>query len=324
MPQKVIIDADPGLGDALALVLALRDPELDVIAVTGVGGCVSAAQAAQNIWAIIEAVDPPKRPRIGVADSPDAQYELVRFSERYGDAALTTRRLNGENGLGDWPLGDVQRHHSRSAVKLLHEVTREFPGEVSLITLGPLTNLAWAIEWDPEFLARVKGLYLLGGAVAAPGDLTPVGEFNVCFHPDAARRVLRAAATKTLIPLDVGRKAALTFDHLRRCEWDETRSADRLVQSLLNSALRGARQHLGQEAFWVYEAAAIAAVSRPELFQRHAVAVDVETDGTLTRGMTVVDRRPRPAWRPNIDLLTDVDAQGLLDYALRLLQPRPL
>ncbi len=322
MPQKVIIDADPGLGDALALVAALRDPELDVVAVTGVGGCVSATQAAQNLWAIIEAIDPPKRPRIGVADSPDAQYELVRFSERYGDAALATRHLNGETGLGDWPLGDAQRHHPRSAVKLLHEVTREYAGEVSIITLGPLTNLAWAIEWDPEFLTRLKGLYLLGGTVAAPGDLTPVGEFNVCFHPDSARRVLRSAATKTLVPLDVGRKAALTFDHLRRSPWDETLAADRLVQSLLNSSLRGARQHLGQEAFWIYEAAAIAAISKPGLFQRQPAGIDVETEGTFTRGMTVVDRRPRPEWRPNIEILTDVDAQGLLDYTLRLLEPR--
>lgn len=320
--QKVMIDADPGIGDALALCLALVDPELDVLAVTGVGGRVSATQAGTNLWSIIEAIDPPKRPRLGIADSPDSQYELVRFSERYGDDVDFFRLLNGEHGLGDWSVGDVQPYHAKSSAKLMIEISREYPGEVTLITLGPLTTLAWAMELDPEFLSRLTGVVSMAGTVTAPGDITPAAEFNVCFQPDAARRVLRYPATKTLVPLDVGAKTTLTFNHVQQLELPDDTIAGRLVRSLLSYGLRACHQYCGIEGFNFPEAAAIAAVSRPSLFVRQAMSVDVETDGHLTRGMTVFDRRANAmkTWRPNLDVLTDVNAQGLHDYVMALLR----
>ncbi|MDP1796970.1 MAG: nucleoside hydrolase [Planctomycetaceae bacterium] len=315
-PQKVMIDADPGIGDALALCLALLDPDLDVLAVTGVGGRVSATQAGINLWSIIEAMDPPKRPRLGIADSPDSQYELVRFSERYGDDADISRRLNGDNGLGDWSVGDVQPYHAKSSAKLMLEISREYPGEVTVLTLGPLTSIAWATELDPDFLSRLKGVVCMAGTVTAPGDITPTAEFNVCFQPDAARRVLRYPATKTLVPLDVGVKTVLTFGHVQQLDLPEHSTAGQLMQSLLSFGLRACHQHCGIEGFNFPEAAAIAAIARPSVFVRQPMAVDVETEGRLTRGMTVFDRRPMKTWRPNLDVLTDVNAQGLHDYVM--------
>jgi inosine-uridine nucleoside N-ribohydrolase len=316
LTHKVIIDADPGISDALAVTLALCDPQLDVVALTAVGGRVSAAQAGHNLLALVQAIDPPKWPRFGIADSPEAVYELVRFSERYGDAADLSRRLNGESGLGDWPTPDAALHHPRSAVKLLLECSREAPGEITLITLGPLTNVALACDLDPEFPSRLKRIVCLAGAMAAPGDLTPVGEFNVCFHPQMARRVLRYPATKTLVPLDVGRKAVFTFDHVQKLDLHDGTAYGRLLKSLLPFALRTHHQHLGMEGLWALDLAAIAAVAQPQLFRNHSAAVDVETEGLLTRGMTVFDQRPQREWRPNIEVLSDVDAQGLLDYVL--------
>lgn len=319
-PQKVIIDADPGIGDALAVCLALLDPELDVLAVTGVGGRVAAAQAGSNLWSVVEAIDPPKRPRLGIADSPETQYELVRFSERYGNDADHVRRLNGELGLGDWAAGSVQPYHAKSSAKLMLEISREFPGEVTVITLGPLTTLAWATELDAEFPTRLKGLVSLAGTVTAPGDLTPAAEFNVGFEPDAARHVLRHPFTKTQVPLDAGHRTTLTFNHVQQLDLNELSLASRLLKSLLSYGLRACHQHLGVEGFAFPEAAAIAAVSRPGLFTRQALSVDVETEGRITRGMTVFDRRAVRTWRPNVDVLTDVDAQGLHDYVMSTLR----
>ncbi len=319
-PQKVMIDADPGIGDGLALCLALMDPELDIVAVTGVGGRVSATQAGSNLWSIIEAMDPPKRPRLGIADSPESQYELVRFSERYGDDADISRRLNGEHGLGDWPVGDTHLYHAKSSAKLMIEISREYPGEVTIITLGPLTSLAWATELDPEFLSRLKGVVSMAGTVIAPGDITPTAEFNVCFEPDAARRMLRYPATKTLVPLDAGAKTTLTFNHVQQLDLPETSTAGQLLQSLLTYGLRACHQHCGIEGFNFPEAAAIAAVARPALFIRQAMSVDVETEGRLTRGMTVFDRRAMKTWRPNLDVLIDVNMQGLHDYVMATLR----
>ncbi len=319
-PQKVMIDADPGIGDALAVCMALMDPDLDVLAVTGVGGRISAAQAGSNLWLIIESLDPPKRPRLGIADSPDSQYELVRFSERYGDDVDLSRRMNGETGLGDWAASSVQPYHAKSSAKLMLEISREFPGEVTVITLGPLTSVAWATELDADFPTRLKGLVSLAGTVTAPGDLTPAAEFNVGFEPDAARRVLRYPATKTLVPLDAGNKTTLTFNHVQQLNLHDLSPGSRLVKSLLSFGLRACHQHLGLEGFAFPEAAAIAAISKPGLFHRVAMSVDIETEGRLTRGMTVFDRRAVRTWRPNVDVLTETDTQGLHDYVMAMLR----
>jgi len=319
VPHKVMIDADSGVSDALAIALALVDPDLDVVAVTASGGRVSVQQAARNLMTLIEAVDPPKWPRLGVADSPDCEFEQARFSEQVGDELHVCRQLHGEEGFGDWPVGDAALHHPRSAAKLLSETTREYPGEVTLITLGPLTTVAHAQELDPEFSARLKGLVAFAGTIHSGGDISPVAEFNVAFNPEAARHVLRRPATKTLVPLDVGRKAVLTFENVQRLKLDDGEPRSRLLQSLLNYSLRAHHETLGMEGMWLMDIAAIAAVSQPQFFTRQSVGVDVETGGRLTRGMTVFDRRPRPSWRPNIDVLTEANAQGLLDYVSAIL-----
>lgn len=319
MSQKVMIDSDPGISDALAIALALNDPALDVVALTAVSGRVSAAQAGRNLIALLEALDPPKFPRIGVQDAAEAEHELQRFAERYGEEAESDRRLHGPSGLGDWPVGEAELHHPRPAAKLLVDITREFPGQVTLITLGPLSNVALAMELDPEFPARLNGLVSMAGTFDGPGDLTPAAEFNVCFNPEAARHVLRWPTTKTLLPLSVARAGVLTFHRVQQFGWDDSQPRGRLLRSLLGYALRAQHEELGMEGLWLHDLTAVAAVSRPQLFSRQSVGMDVEVEGRLTRGCTVLDRRPRPRWRPNIDVLTSVEEQGLLDYVVQTL-----
>lgn len=314
MPQKLIIDADPGIGDALAIALAVLDPDLDVIALTAVGGNVSAVQAGRNLQSVIEALDPPKWPRIGVADSGQRLQEAeVDVADAPG-WLQRQRCLNGPEGLGDWKPNIADLHHPKDADKLMTELARQHPQEIVLLTLGPLTNLALACDRDTEFLSRLKGVVCLAGAVTAPGDITPAAEFNVAHHPEAARLVLRFPATKMLVPLDVSQRAILTFEQFDRLNLTDDTRCGHLLRQLLPFALRAHHQHLGVEGIWLPELTALAAVARPKLFQHVTLAVDVETEGKLTRGMTVFDRRPKPAWRDNIDVVTEVDTQGVLDY----------
>lgn len=300
------IDADPGIGDAVAIAVALADPHLDVVGLTAVGGCVSGLQAGRNLQTLIEALDPPKRPRIGTSELP--------ASRPPDEGAYPLALFNGPQGLGDWEPGTADLHHQRDATKLLSELSRTYPHELLVLTLGPLTNIALTVERDPGFLDRLLGLYCLGGAIEVPGDVTPVAEYNIYANPASARSVLRSPASKTLVPLDVSLKTTLTFEQLDRLTENVEHETGKVLRSLLSFALRSYHQHGGLESLWLQELTALAAIAQPQLFQRSNLAVDVEVDGHLTRGMTVFDRRPRPVWRPNLEVVDDVDSQGLLDY----------
>lgn len=314
MPQKLIIDADPGIGDALAIAVALLDPEIDVIALTAVGGSVSAVHAGRNLQSIVEALDPPKWPRIGVADSGQ-RFQAAEVDEVDSPAWLQLQQnLNGVEGLGDWTAGIADLHNPKDAAKLMIELSRQYPHEIMLLTLGPLSNIALACDRDSEFLNRLKGIVCLAGAVTSPGDVAPVSEFNVKHHPEAARMVLRFPTTKTLVPLDVSQRPMLTFEHFQRYQLKDETRCGHFLRRLLPYALRAHHQHLGVEGVWLPGLTALAAIAQPRLFQRSEMSVDVEVHGRLTRGMTVFDRRSHVAQRRNIDVLTEVESQGVLDY----------
>jgi len=319
MTEKLIIDADTGIGDALAIAMALADPELDVVALTAVGGAVSAVDAGRNLQALIEALDPPKWPRIGQAEASQrlAEVESVPPSPEW---QTQQRLLSGPHGLGDWPVAVADLHHPREAAKLMTELARDYPDEITLLTLGPLTNVALAADRDSGFLGRLRSLVCLGGTITAEGDVTPSAEFNMFHHPEAARLVLKSPALKTIVPRDSSHKTMLSFDQLDRLGLTTATHCGGLLGQLLPFSLRAHRQHLGVEGIWLPELTALATIARPQLFKRMTMAVDVETDGHLTRGMTVFDRRQHRVWQNNVDAVIDVDPQGVIDYFTQMLR----
>lgn len=314
-PHKLIIDADPGIGDAFAIALAASDPGIDLIGVTATAGCVSGVVATQNVLSVIESVDPPKWPRLG--GSTAARPAIAAFRV---PGVFDPLRLNGDYGLGAREVHFAQLHNQRDSARLLVDLVRQHPHEVSILTLGPLNNIALASDLAPDFLDLIHGLVCLGGSVGAGGDVTAAAEFNLFADPGAARSVLCAPTQKTLVPLDISTQASLTFEQFDRLSQTSPDSLRWFFDELLPFSLRAHREQLGQEGLPLREVTALASIAEPRHFRGETMSIDIEPEGELTRGTAVFDRRGIPHWQQNIEVLTSVDTQGVLDYLARILR----
>src|SRR5262245_10053289 len=192
MTRNLVIVADPGIDGAFAIALALHDPQLNVLGLAATAGNVPAEQATRNVHILIEQTDPPRWPRLGAA--PPVEFDT------------DGTRLHGPGGLGGATFPCSELHHLHPSDKVVVEMVRQYPKEVTVVCLGPLTVLARALDRDPELPAMVQRFVCLGGAVAEPGNAGPVSEFHFYCDPLSARQVLHSGANITLIPLDVTRK----------------------------------------------------------------------------------------------------------------------
>jgi len=299
MSKKVILDVDPGIDDAMALCMALFAPELEVVAVTATGGNAPPAVATRNAQAIVAHLDPPRRPRIGTASLPDQGLPL------------DGRYLHGTDGLGGVEFHVAELVHQHPSEKLICDEVRAAPEAVTIIALGPLTNIARAFQRDPELPSLVGSLTIMGGSVAGPGNITPAAEFKVYCDPVAAQTVFRSPITKTLIPLDVTNRVVLTYDIFNQLP-DESTKVGALLRQILPPIFRSYRQEFGLEGIHVHDSVALMAALHPELFTFQGMAGDVETMGELTTGATVFDRRRVPAARHNMDVAIDMDVAGVV------------
>jgi purine nucleosidase len=307
MARKVIIDCDPGIDDAVALCLSLFDPRLDVVAVTAVAGNVIAEQATRNVQAIIDHLDPPRFPRIGTASAVD---DVPAVDGSY---------LNGEDGLGNAGFEIARLHQQHLSDKLICDEVRAAPDEVTLLCLGPLTNVANALKRDPEMANLVGRIIIVGGSVGVGGNVTPAAEFNMYGDPASARTVFRSLTTKTLIPLDVTQQVPFSLALLDEIPGEET-PVGRLLRRILPFSFRAHHQQLGLESIRLHGAVGVLAVLQPELFELRYMAGDVETRGGLTKGATVFDRRSKPLWRFNMEVALELDAASAHDAIVRGLQ----
>ncbi len=304
MARPVIIDCDPGIDDAVALCLALFDPRLEVVAVTATAGNVGGQQTSRNLQAIVETLDPPRWPRLGVCRADEEPLPL--------DA----RQLHGDDGLGNLGAQVAELHHQHPSDKVITDAIRQRPGQVTILALGPLTNIARALSSDPELAKSIDQIVMTGGTVDGIGNVTPSAEFNMFCDPMAARLVFRSPITKTLVPLDVTRRIGFTLDCVEDLPREETRAGG-LLRRVVAHAFRAYRQGLGLEHICLPDAVTVMATVHPELFQAQEMAGDVETVGELTRGVTVFDRRPRPDWRKNMEVVLEADQAEVQAAILR-------
>jgi inosine-uridine nucleoside N-ribohydrolase len=305
MMRKVILLNDPGIDGAFATALALYDPDLEVLGLAATAGNVSAEQATQNVQILVEQFDPPRWPRLGAA--LPAQYEI--------DGA----RLHGPSGLGGAAVPCAQLHHQHSSDKLVIDLVRQHPKDVTVICLGPLTALARAFDRDPELPALVQRLVCVGGAWREPGDASAVAEFHFYCDPPSTRKVLLSGVPLTLIPLDVTRKVVFSPSDLLELPAPES-STCRFLRQIVPHGIRMSSNLYGIEGFHLKDVLGVLAVTLPNLLTTKPMAVDVETRGDLTRGMLVVDARPETQATPNVDLALAIEVAPVRDYIQRVLK----
>ena len=303
VPRKVILYLDPGIDDAVALAMALFDPRLEVLAVTATGGNVSPEQATANLQALVGILDPPRLPRIGAAPT-----DTVRPEKPFN--------MHGPDGLGGIDLPRARLHGGHVSEKVIWETVHAHPREVTIVCLGPLTNLSRVLARDPAIVEQIGEVVIAGGTSQGQGNATPVVDFNFYCDPRAARHVVREPMAKTLVPLETTGQVTFGFDLLDQLPAESSR-AGMILRNMLPHAFRAYRQLLGSEGISLHDVVSLVAVTNPELFERSTVAADVETGGELTAGMLVVDRRTVRLWRPNVDLLTGCDTVAVKDCILR-------
>jgi inosine-uridine nucleoside N-ribohydrolase len=273
-PFRVIIDTDPGVDDALALLLAMRSPELKIEAITPVAGNVPLELTLPNALRMVEIAGRTDIPVAAGAKSP-----LLR-------RLVTATYAHGENGLGGAVFPEpTTKPVNESAAVLIRQIVRKFPGEVTLLTIGPLTNVATALNLDSELAGLIRGLVMMGGSLSG-GNITPAAEFNIYVDPEAARIVFQSGISITMVGLDVTRKTSLSEDHLR-----ELQAGQNPVSQAAATIARNAIQHNRERGFVagpnMHDSLAIAGFIDPSLLTLKEYYVDVETTGELTAGETL-------------------------------------
>lgn len=275
MPIPIILDCDPGHDDAIAILLALASPELRVEAITTVAGNSTLANTTANARRVLDLVGADHIPVAAGADAP-LRRKLVTAAHVHGAGGLDGPRLAPPSRPPE-PVG---------AVDLISRILREAADPVTLVAVGPLTNIAMLLASHPELNDRIERLVLMGGSIGL-GNITPAAEFNIYVDPEAAATVFGSGLDITMIGLDVTHNTTLGEEH-----GDILRASGPVggfVAELLDFFMIHYRRVLGRPAAAIHDAAAVAHLAIPGLVETRAFNVEVETGSDLTRGRTVVD-----------------------------------
>ncbi len=318
-PTRVIIDTDPGIDDALALILALASPELSVEAITTVAGNVEVGQAARNACLILDVIDPHPRPPVAAGAGRPLKRVLHTAHDYHGKDGLgELARFKDRDGRPRYP--EPQRRLApQDASALIAERVGSAPGEIVLICIGPLTNLATAILAAPDKMAKVKQIVIMGGAIAVPGNVTPCAEFNLYVDPDAAEVVFTSGLPITLVPLDVTQQVILTQEQI---DASVRPIGNRVAQFVCDSTqrlLRHEQERTPLAAIPLHDPLAVGIVIDDSLVRRRPFHLEVETAAGPSRGTTIADRRSiKEGWKkpPNIEVCVEVDPGRFVDLFL--------
>jgi purine nucleosidase len=310
--QSLILDVDTGIDDALALLYACASPDAQLLAVTCVSGNVEARQAATNTLGVLELAG-----RTDVEVALGRELPLVR-------PLMTAPETHGPRGVGYAELPDPRRPLSeRHAADLIIAEARARPNEITLITLGPTTNLAVALVREPDLPRLLKGLVMMAGSYRSAGNTAPTTEWNVAVDPEAMQIVLagwvacQGTARPIALGLDVTERAKLTPDHVAELRRRATETQASEVLSFIEDALRFYMEfHSRYDGFYgafIHDALAVAAALDRNLIRTEPLAVQVELSGVYTTGETVTDWRRLSGREPNLDVAVEADIGAFFD-----------
>ncbi|MDT1010989.1 pyrimidine-specific ribonucleoside hydrolase RihA [Plesiomonas shigelloides] len=304
----IIIDCDPGHDDAIALILALASPKLNVLAVTTSAGNQTPDKTLRNALRILTLLGRHDIPVAGGAPKPLLR-ELIIADNVHGESGLDGPTLP-EPGFAPQAL---------TAVELMAKTLRASTEPVTLVPTGPLTNIALLLSAHPELKAKIARIVLMGGS-AGPGNWTPAAEFNIYVDPEAAEMVFGAGVPITMCGLDVTHAAQVMDEDIERIR-AITNPIARTVAELLDFFMIYHRDpKWGFVGAPLHDPCTIAWLLRPELFEGIECHVSVETQGQYTVGMTVVDRYRLSPHEPNATVLLGVERQGFIDLLVEQLQ----
>ncbi|MGJ7039716.1 purine nucleosidase [Shinella sp. BE166] len=298
-PRKIIIDTDPGQDDAAAIMLALGSPELEILGITTVAGNVPLSRTSTNARIILEFCSRSDIKVFAGADKPIAR------------PLVTAEHVHGKTGLDGPELHEPQMPlQEQHAVDFLIETLKREPaGTVTLCTLGPLTNIATALERAPEIAGRVRELVMMGGGFFEGGNITPAAEFNIYVDPEAAAAVFKSGIPIVMMPLDVTHKVLTLKSRVAKLRAIGSRPAIALVE-MLDFFERFDIEKYGSDGGPLHDPTVVAYLLKPELFSGRDCNVEVEVVSPLTVGMTVVDWWQVTGRKHNARVMKDIDADG--------------
>ncbi|HEV2662458.1 MAG TPA: nucleoside hydrolase [Ktedonobacteraceae bacterium] len=295
--QRIILDTDPGIDDALALFLALASPEVQLEAITTVSGNVGVELTTLNALSLLTLT--------GHTEIPVARGSGVPLVRERVDAA----DVHGRNGLGDVTLPTPQiQPLAQHAVDLIIEKVLQAPGALTLVAIGPLTNLALAVRREPRIAELVREVVVMGGALFVPGNITPAAEFNIYADPHAASIVLHAGWPLRLVSLDTTMLAELSREQIASM----TQAHNPVLtfcKEILAYYLDIFAAPRGQRVFHMHDPLCLAAAFQPDLITWQPMYVDIELTGTLTLGETLGYLANDTPHAPNAQVSVGVDSE---------------
>ncbi|MGY9047880.1 hypothetical protein P775_14470 [Puniceibacterium antarcticum] len=299
-PRKIIIDTDPGQDDAVAILLALASPEeVEVLGITAVAGNVPLPMTQKNARIICELAGKPDTLVFAGCDAPLSR-KLV-----------TAELVHGKTGLDGPTLPDptmpLQEQHAVDFI--IETLRRNDPQTVTLCPIGPLTNIATALEKAPDIASRIQEIVLMGGAYFEVGNITPTAEFNIYVDPEAAKKVFACGAPITVLPLDVTHAALVTTKRNAAIRALNTPVGEAVAQ-MTEFFERFDREKYGSDGAPLHDPCVIAYLIQPDLFTGRHINVEIETVSELTLGMTVADWWGVTDRAPNSTFMRAIQAEG--------------
>ena len=303
--MKIILDVDPGIDDAMAIALASKWPNVELLGLTTVAGNLPLEKTTSNACKILNLLSEKCKVYPGMKEPLTRELH-------------TAEHIHGPTGLGYADLPEASEYiDQKHAVDFIIEQIKKYPGEVRIIAVGPLTNIAMAIKKDPSIVEKVNGIYVMGGAVFTQGNVTPSAEFNIYVDPESAQIVFNCGAEVTLVGLDVTLKALLTREHLEILRL-KGGTVGQSIADMTDFYLERYKDHNKLIGCALHDPLAVGVALDESLVKKELFFVGVETKGEYTRGATIGDTHKRFGHKPNIYVCTEVDAERFLSLFLNI------
>lgn len=305
--EKIIIDTDPGVDDALAIMLAIKSNEFKIEAITTVAGNSSIKNTTRNARWVLD--------KLGETSIPIYSGSGAALNGRFSDSFVM-----GDSGLGGiFPENEIEL--SNNAVEKIIELIRANPDQITIVAIGPLTNIAKSIQKNSEVMKRIKQIIIMGGAINVPGNMSRVAEFNVFNDPEAAEIVFNFPVRKVLVPLDLCNKVELSNLDFKEIQGELSGPIFELVQDYMK---RLEIDETGKKVALVYDALAIYYLLNPEAYYTDRMDIKVETDGKICRGMTVAEFRKTKVKNFNLEVCFALDRSKFVKDFIKILSKETL